>query len=106
MDKIPEMSVLSTQFDVYALDDPPPEFFCIYPMMTSNCAAECVRGSTEFTASWKAACKADGLHTEALSFQGCQTNRGHYVQWAYPECLPERAAINAAACDFAYYWDG
>ncbi|RDW93039.1 uncharacterized protein DSM5745_00361 [Aspergillus mulundensis] len=90
----------------YADYDPlPADHFCTYPVFCSKATAEAIEASATFTANWKRACKLDGLHQDKLDFQACTTHLGHYNQWAYPDCLPERVSLNAVLSDCAFFWD-
>ncbi|KAL4903354.1 isoprenoid synthase domain-containing protein [Aspergillus multicolor] len=86
-------------------DPLPADHFTTYPVFCSKGGAEATESSREFRANWKQAVQADRLHEEKLDFLACATHLGHYVQWAYPGCLPERVALAAVISDFAFFWD-
>ncbi|GAB1216535.1 hypothetical protein ATERTT37_005751 [Aspergillus terreus] len=86
-------------------DPLPADHFSTYPVFCSKATAEAIEASAEFTRKWKRACEVDGLHQDKLNFQACTTHLGHYNQWAYPDCLPERVSLNAVLSDCAFFWD-
>ncbi|KAL5047929.1 isoprenoid synthase domain-containing protein [Aspergillus fruticulosus] len=86
-------------------DPPPTDHFCTYPLFSSKAAAVSLKVSEEFTASWKRACQVDRLHEQGLDFHACATHLGHYIQWAYADCIPERVELLAEHCDLAFFWD-
>ncbi|KAL5334344.1 isoprenoid synthase domain-containing protein [Aspergillus crustosus] len=86
-------------------DPLPTDHICTYPVFSSEAGPVATEASAQFTADWKRACEADGLHQGKLDFQACTTHLGHYFQWAYPDCLPERVALGAVLSDCAFFWD-
>ncbi|KAL2858986.1 isoprenoid synthase domain-containing protein [Aspergillus pseudodeflectus] len=96
---------LSDPCDPRSFEPPIKDFFCIYPMYRSRYEAKTIQGSNEFLDGWNKAIEKDGLRNDGRPFLGCNTIYGNYVAWAYPECLPERAAHVAAYCDWGFFWD-
>jgi hypothetical protein len=97
---------LSDPCDPRSFEPPIKDFFCTYPMYRSRYEANSIQGSNEFLEGWNKAVEKDGLRNDGRPFLACNTIYGNYIAWAYPECLPERAAHLAAYCDWGFFWDG
>ncbi|KAL4860564.1 isoprenoid synthase domain-containing protein [Aspergillus spectabilis] len=105
MEKVAQVMRHCEPIDYNSYDPLPADHFCTYPVFCSKGGAVATKASEEFTINWKRACQIDKLHENKLDFQACTTHLGHYFQWAYPDCLPERVALGAVLSDCAFFWD-
>ncbi|KAL4927111.1 bifunctional terpene synthase/polyprenyl synthetase family protein [Aspergillus undulatus] len=105
MDKIGNYCQHSEPITIDDFDPPPADWFCLYPLRRSKYQKTAVQASDEYIKKWNTVAVSDGLQEKPRTLPACQTPHGNYVAWAYPESIPDRVAVNAEYCDFAYFWD-
>ncbi len=84
----------------------PSDYFGTLPFRSSRFEREAADVTADYLAKWQKAVKADDPERKDLVFHGSTTNLGHFVSWAYPECIPDRVDLCTQICDFGFYWDG
>ncbi|OOQ85950.1 hypothetical protein PEBR_23234 [Penicillium brasilianum] len=83
----------------------PSDYFGTLPFRTSRFEREAADVTADYLEKWQKAVKADDPERKDLVFHGSTTNLGHFVSWAYPECIPDRVDLCTQICDFGFYWD-
>ncbi|KAL4815396.1 isoprenoid synthase domain-containing protein [Aspergillus spinulosporus] len=104
METVASVCRYCTQIDPNSYDPAPTDHFSIYPVFSSKAVAVAYKASVELIVDFKRAAQADRLQL-GLHYQAGITPLGSYIQWIYPDCLPERVALCAKACEYALHWD-